>query len=139
MKKLKFLVPLLLIIFAACEEEKPDGVMAEDTYIAVFAELLVVDQIDDNQLGPVNRQHLVDEIYEKYNVTEEEFRESHNYYQQQPESQVERVDRIEEFISSDRDSIQSSLREYQDEQVRKDRARTDSLDALGQDNEESDN
>lgn len=131
-----FILPLLFIAFSACKDENPNGVMSEDQYIVVFSELLVVDQITDNQLGPVNKQHLVDEIYEKHNVTEEEFRISHNYYQQDPENQVRRVKMIEEFISSERDTIQAALRRHQDEKIQRERARADSLDAL---NQKSDN
>ncbi len=138
MKKLKHLIPLLLILFAACGQGKPKGVIAEDKYVVVFAELLVVEQISDNQLGPINRQHLIDEIYKKHNVTEEQFRVSHNYYQQHPEAQVQRVDRIDEFISSERDTIQAKLRLHQDEELRKQRI-ADSLKALDQVDQESDN
>lgn len=137
---LKSLFPLLLlIIFTACGDEKPDDVMEEDKYVTVFSELLVVNQLTDEQLGSEDRQQLVDEIYEKHNTSEEEFRASHTYYQRQPEEQLQRLDLIEERISSDRDSIQASLREYQDEEIRKQRARADSLDTLDQENQDSDN
>ncbi|MEX0662515.1 MAG: DUF4296 domain-containing protein [Balneolaceae bacterium] len=136
MKTLKYLLPLLLLIFAACEDELPEGVLAEDTYTALFSELLVVDRISDNQLGSVNRQHLIDEIYEEHNATEEEFRISHHYYQQQPERQLQRIDEIHEFVSSERDTIQASLRKYEDDIRARERAEADSLEALDQ---ESDN
>lgn len=132
MKKIKYLIPLLLIMFAGCEDQKPDGVIAEDKYVTVFAELIVVDQITDNQLGPISKQQLIDEVYEKHNLTEDEFRISHTYYQQQPEAQVQLVKRVEEFILSERDTIQALLREHQDEELRKRREIADSLDALSQ-------
>lgn len=140
MKKLKTLFPLLLlIIFTACGDEKPEDVMEEDKYVAVFSELLVVNQLSDEQLGDANRQHLVDDIYEKYNTSEEEFRASHLYYQKQPEEQLQRLDVIEEIVSAERDTIQASLREYQDEELRKQRAEADSLKALEQEDQELDN
>lgn len=140
MKKLKTLLPLLLlIIFTACGDEKPEDVMEEDIYVTVFSELLVVNQLSDEQLDDANRQDLVDDIYEKYNTSEEEFKASHLYYQKQPEEQLKRLDVIEEMISAERDTIQASLREYQDEELRKQRAEADSLDALDQENQEPDN
>lgn len=135
MKTIKYLLPLLLMIFVACEDELPEGVLAEDTYTAMFAELLVVDQIPDNQLGSVNKQHLIDEIYEEYNATEEEFRISHDYYQRQPESQLQRIDKIQELVTTERDTLQVLLREFEDEK----RAKADSLEALELEDQESDN
>jgi len=136
MKTLNYFVPLLLFMVVACNDNKPEGLLSEDTYIAVFSELLVINQISDSQLGSVNRAYLIENIYEKYNTTEEQFRISHEHYQKDPEKQVLRVDKVEDFITSERDTIQAKLRKHQNEMLDRERARADSLDAI---NQESDN
>jgi len=108
--------PVLLILLSAMmlavscgDPDAPKDLIEEDQYVKIFAELVVLNQLTDDQLGPVSREYLSDQIFEDYSVTEEQFDRSHKYYQRNPEQQLERVERVNEIITDERDRFQERL------------------------------
>jgi len=53
-------------------------------------------------------------VYSHYGVTEEEFRISHEYYEQQVENQIERVREMSKILRAERDSVLVVDRKYQE-------------------------
>lgn len=111
----RFLFSLLLIIpiaLTSCgDPTAPEDLLEEDRYISVFSELLVINQLNDEQLGPISREYLQDQVFEEYNVTREQFEQTHRYFQQQPERHIQRLDKIEEVFTEERDRLQERLNE----------------------------
>ena len=102
---------LSLTLFQACSDE-PDQLLDEETYSNVLAELTIVNQIEETYLGDRTKEQLRKEVFEKYQVTREQFRISHDYYQRDMESQIQRVEEIRQRLRADRDSIQEAEREF---------------------------
>lgn len=100
--------PALLLL--ACEE--PPEIMDEEVYGNVLIELTIVNQMDEAHLGDSTREELRDDIYEKYNVSRELFRLSHDVYQRDMENQMRRVEDYSRRLRAERDTVQQLEREH---------------------------
>lgn len=96
---------LLLIgflIWGCNQNEPPSNLIEEDTYVDLLVELQLVKSFRESMAedsGAVDS--LQKRIYEKYNITEEQFRLSHNFYQEQYKEQKKRVDEAIERLRMD--------------------------------------
>lgn len=100
-----FFTGLLLIgmLLGGCEREKtPPGLIEEQVYIDLLVELQLLKSYrqsipaDSSQIDSLKNS-----IYARYQVTEEQFRMSHNFYQEDPEEQKRRVDMAIEQLRMD--------------------------------------
>lgn len=94
---------LILTLTAGCmEKDNPPNLIEEDTYINMLAELQLVKSYRQDFAADSSKvDSLTNLIYKKYNVTEEQFRESHNFYQEDPLEQKKRVDMAIERLRMD--------------------------------------
>lgn len=103
---------LAAFLFSSCgDPTAPEDLLEEDQYIAVFSQLLVINQITDEKLDGVSREYLKEQVFEEHNVTQEQFERTHRYYQQQPEQHLQRLDKIEDLLTTQRDNFQDRLNE----------------------------
>jgi len=101
-----------LILFTSCTDSQPDNLLEEDVYESIFIELAIIDQLEATLLGEYTRRELRQMVYDHYGVTAEDFAETHAFYEQNIEKQLERVDRINERMRSERFDIDESEREF---------------------------
>jgi len=106
-----FLIFIALLISSCGDPTAPEDLLEEDRYIAVFTELVVVNQIEEENLDGVSREYLKEQIFEEFGVTKEQFEQSHRYYQQNPEEHIQRLDKIEDILTEQRDRFQDRLNE----------------------------
>ncbi|MFO7846346.1 MAG: DUF4296 domain-containing protein [Balneolaceae bacterium] len=107
----RILIGSLLIFLACGDPTAPEDLLEEDRYIRVFSELVVVNQLTEDQLGGVSRDYLRDQVFEKHDIDPDRFNRTHQYYQKQPELQLERIDQVEEILKEERDRFQDRLNE----------------------------
>lgn len=105
------LIAFLLFLINCSDTTAPEDLLEEDCYINVFSELVVINQVNDEQLGSVSRDSLREQVYEKYEVSPEQFNRSHQFYQQQPDKQLERINKIEGIFEEERERFQERLNE----------------------------
>jgi len=106
-----FLIFLALILISCSDPTAPEDLLDENRYVSVFSELLMINQIDEQQLNGVSRNYLKEQVFEEYDVTREQFERTHKYFQQQPEQQLQRLSKIEESLTQERDRFQDRLNE----------------------------
>lgn len=85
---------LLALLFAGCSSgpEKPDKLIPEDTYTNLLVEMQLIRSYADNaETDSTTIDSLLNEVYNKYDITATQFQQSHNYYQHFPEEQKERA------------------------------------------------
>ncbi|MCG2590530.1 DUF4296 domain-containing protein [Rhodohalobacter sulfatireducens] len=113
MKKLLFVL-ILLIVLPGCSSESnpPDELIDEQTYEQIFMEFAIINQLDKRILEDRSQEELRQLVYEHYDVTEEEFRISHEYYEQNVEEQLERVRDMSDILREERDSLVVIERKY---------------------------
>lgn len=109
---------LILFAFAAIygcgsESSEPDELISEKTYEHMFIEFAIINQMDQQLLKNTSQEELRQMVYEQYGVSEEEFRISHEYYEQNIDEQLERVKEITQLMRSERDSVQTIQRKYE--------------------------
>jgi hypothetical protein len=107
---LLLLIGSVFLLLPACEKEQE--LLDEDVYGKVLIELTIVNQMDEAHLGDSSREELRDQIYNKYNVTRELFRVSHDVYQRDMENQMRRVEEYSRILRAERDTVQQLEREY---------------------------
>lgn len=98
------LIFLLLISLANCsgDSQKPKELIAEDTYIDLLVELQLVRSYgESNYADSLTVDSLTTEVFERYEVSDSVFYQSHQYYQQFPEEQEIRIDEAIERLKMD--------------------------------------
>jgi DNA-binding ferritin-like protein len=110
-----FIAVILLIITFGCSSESspPDELIDEQTYEQMFMEFAIINQLDQRLLQKNSQDNLRQIVYEHYNVTEEEFRISHEYYERQVDAQLERVKEMSRTLRTERDSLLAIQRQYE--------------------------
>lgn len=98
------IVILLMSILVGCSEnpEKPDHLIPQKKYVDMLVELQLVRSYADNaETDSATVDSLTQEVYKRYNVTAQQFKETHQYYQQFPQEQKERVEKAIEELKMD--------------------------------------
>lgn len=93
-----------IIGFYGCSEEprKPENLISEGKYVTLLVELQLVRSYGENaKVDSTTVDSLTSKIYTRYSITEEQFQESHNYYQHFPEDQKKRVARAIEQLKKE--------------------------------------
>lgn len=108
--------------------QKPKNLMPEDHYVDMLVDMQHIVTWRNVDPDSINADSLKQLIYQRYSVTEEQFEATHNYYQQQVERQLVRIDEVIRRLEGERDYIQSHI-----DSVKQLRATQDSLaaDTLG--------
>lgn len=109
-----FFSSVLLIAVSSCKETEPDFLIEEDTYIQIFSELAIIDQYDPNLLKYRTKEDVRELVYYEYNVSKEDFRRSHEYYEKNIEAQLERLEKVNLILREERDAVDSLERELKD-------------------------
>jgi len=114
-KKICFaLVLIITAVSCSSHSSPPDELIDEETYKQMFMEFAIINQLDQQLLQNTSREELQQIVYSHYGVTEEEFRISHEYYEQQVENQIERVREMSKILRAERDSVLVVDRKYQE-------------------------
>lgn len=114
MKKLFFTIILLItVVGCSSDSNPPDELIDEETYQQMFMEFTIINQLDERILQEKSQEDFRQMVYEHYNVTEEEFRISHEYYEQQVDEQLDRVRDMSKILRAERDSLLTIEREYE--------------------------
>lgn len=106
-----FLSLFFLLPLAACEESEPEYLVEEEAYMMMFAELAIIDQYDPNLLKNRSKEEVRDLVYQKYNVSKDDFRRSHDYYEEDIDAQLERLGKIILIMKEERDEVDILERE----------------------------
>jgi hypothetical protein len=84
---------LLGITGCSSSPEKPQNLVSEDTYTAMLVELQLVRSYGENaKVDSTEIDSLTAEVYNKYDVSTQQFQQSHGYYQHFPKKQKVRVE-----------------------------------------------
>lgn len=89
-------------ILLGCGDDKPSNLLAEDTYIDLLVELQLLRSYQQNHPDASGIDSLRTVIFDKYHTTEVQFKQSHQYYQQDIDRQSERIKEAIERLRKDR-------------------------------------
>lgn len=95
----------VVLLSAGCtdnEPQPPENLIKEDRYIDLLAEFQMIRSYQETlPQDSVVVDSLTRVVYKKYGISREQFIESHNYYRQDFEQQIERLDEAIERIRMD--------------------------------------
>lgn len=114
---------LVLLSITGCEKNEPDFLIEEDTYILIFSELAIIDQYDSNLLNNRTKEDVRELVYQKYGITKEDFARSHEYYEEDIDAQLKRIEKVNLILREERDAVDDLERELKE----KNRLSADSL------------
>lgn len=104
MKKLFYIPLFCLICFVACENRPP---ISETKFVEVYATLIAApDSVITDTLSFSNYRL---DVFKKFNINENEYREMVRFYNQTPEKWSEFFDKVIKFIESTNDSLKTSI------------------------------
>ena len=106
----------LWLTFPGCNNEAPADLIAEETYIDLIVELqLLQSYVSYNQPDSLAVDSLRNEIFNHYNVSESQFQESHQYYQDHDlRAQRDRIGAAVEDLRKDKMAGQDSTASQSD-------------------------
>lgn len=85
------------------EPQKPTQLVAEDKYIDLLVELQLLRSYGDSkETDSLTIDSLTSVIFDQYNVSDEVFWTSHNYYQKFPAKQKKRVEEAIDRLKMDK-------------------------------------
>ena len=114
---------LSLFFYVSCSSE--EATVEEEVYVKLLAELAILNAMSDLYMGDTDYEIRREEILSEYNISEEQFRKSHDIYQQQIPEQLDRLQQVNIMLRQERDSIQQAERDFR-------RANRESADSLRQ-------
>lgn len=106
MVKRFFSILLFCTILApyGCSDEpaKPENLIPEDDYIDLIVELQMIRSFMQSPAADsISIDSLIDSVMNKYSTSREQFSTSHNYYQEFPEQQRQRIESAIERLRMD--------------------------------------
>ncbi|RNC85913.1 MAG: DUF4296 domain-containing protein [Balneola sp.] len=105
-------VSLLFAVALACVEQEqvplPDDLIEEGTYIQLLVELQLLDAIAFTSSDSLDLDTLMSELFLYYNIEEEQFLNSHKYYQSRSDEHIARLDSALNIIKKEQQALENS-------------------------------
>lgn len=118
---------LFIVAVSSCGEQ--EEYISEDLYITVFTELVILNQINE-EISDTEKNEIRNEVFAHYDISEDDFRIAHEFYESQNQKQIARMDSITKNLRQVRDEISQaerdqravidSLRQVEDNQIEED-------------------
>lgn len=96
-----YLIAGLILLIGCSDQQKPDDLIPEDQYIKLIVELQLVESAADQDT--VNSEQLVDRIYKKYDIDQDQFIRSHRYYSDEVSQQKKRIKQALKLLREERE------------------------------------
>lgn len=108
-----FLLLISTILLSGCypEPEKPDDLIREPVYVDLLTEVFLTQSMASLQNLTEKEDSLLSVLFDRYEVTRDQFDRSHEYYQRQGEAQVARTDSIRDRLRSEREALMRARQE----------------------------
>lgn len=110
-------MPLILftcMIVSACAPEttgnsypRPENLISEDIYIDILIEMQLAKTVYNSEDGLSNPDSVVKVIYDKYSITEDQYVQSHRWYQRNYKEQQERIEVAKDRLLEERARIET--------------------------------
>ena len=111
-----YIIPLVVLIFVSCNQENSDKLLSEATYKDLFLELAIANHMDTLLLANITRGELIDQIFDHYDVTPENFRQTHDFFEKDFDKQAKRMEQILIKLREERERIDAIEQEYSRQQ-----------------------
>lgn len=108
-------------------ETQPDNLIQENTYIDILVELQLIRTHHNAMPDSIDADSLKQLVYEKYQIDEEQFVSSHQFYQKQVKEQLNRTDEAIKRLENEQRKIRAQIDSLQPDTAYTDTLSTDSV------------
>lgn len=112
---LRILILVLALFLYSCDDAEQPSI-DETTYEALLYESELIFALHTQTLDTVLTQSLLDSMWTKYNVTPEQFEQSHRIYERDVEEQLDRVMRVAEKLGNEHEELELRLYDLREEE-----------------------
>ena len=105
----------LALFLYSCEDVEQPSIDAP-TYEALLYESELIFALHIQTMDTTLTQTLLDSMWTKYNVTPEQFEQSHRLYERDVEGQLERVMRVAEKLGNEHEELELRLYDLREEE-----------------------
>lgn len=113
-------IPILAgFIFLGCQSDpdKPEDLIKEPVYIDVLTEVFMAQSLAELKDITEKEDSLVNVVFDRYDVSQDQFERSHEYYQRQGEAQVVRTDTIRSILRNEREALMRARQEQREQET----------------------
>lgn len=111
------------ILVSSCDSERERPSIDASTYEALLYETELIFALHTQTMDSVLTKSLLDSVWVKYNVTGEQFEQSHRIYERDVEEQLERIMRVAERLGKEHGDFEQRLYDLrQDERMQQRKA-----------------
>lgn len=104
---------LLTISLSGClkpeKAPRPKNLISEQNYIDLLVEMQHINTYKNVQPDSISADSLKDLVYQKFDITEQQYLDSHTYYQQNTKRQLERIDEAIRQLEQEQQYIQAHI------------------------------
>lgn len=116
--KIKYLFMIIVsaTVLSGCNfgSDKPEDLIEEPVYIDILTEIFLVQSIAALHDLSEKEDSLYTVLFNRYEISRDQFDLSHEYYQRQGEAQVARTDTIRERLRSEREAMMRARQEMRE-------------------------
>lgn len=96
----KRIVCLFVLSFInSCSNEHPEGILSEKDYEKVLIELRIISEYNLITSDSVRARLLTDSIFRYYDINEDVFKKSHEWYEKDAKAHAARLSRLADSLS----------------------------------------
>lgn len=123
MREFWFFMIFSLLLAISCTDSNESLLIDDQTYQNMFVEFAIINHMDEILLKDRTKEELINDVYDHYGVTEEQFRYTHDYFESNISEQLLRMEKILIRLREERELINEAAQKYEIEQ----KAAADSL------------
>src|SRR5665811_2128699 len=102
-----------LLLAISCTDSEESLLIEDQTYQNMFVEFAIINHMDEILLKDTTKEKLVNNVYDHYGVTEEQFRYTHDYFEANISEQLLRMEKILIRLREERELINEAAQKYE--------------------------
>lgn len=114
---MRFWIFILFVLFltSSCSDPKNPNLIDDQTYQNMFIEFTIITHMDEKLLRGKTSEELINNVYEHYGVTQEQFRYTHDYFESDISQQFLRMEKILQQLRNEREIINEVIERHEKE------------------------
>ncbi len=109
-----YILILTLVGYGCAREIRPE--LDEERYEKILIELELIHALHMQVMDDSLTQTLLDKVWDKYDISKDDFLTNHALYEQDLQSQVRRMQRISEYLNEEQLQMESRLYELREQE-----------------------
>lgn len=108
-----FFMISVLLLASSCSDSEETLLIEDQVYQDMFIEFAIINHMDDILLKDKTTEDLVNDVYDHYGVTKEQFRYTHDHFESNIPEQLLRMEKILVRLRDERELINEAAQKYE--------------------------